>query len=99
MLWLATRPGQTAHTDDCQHKILINIAIHTFIFTSAVVRLADIQRGEGKAEWQKRSLRGRFLRIVFIAVNHRQMRKQLRKTQQLCAKSVSKGYVTWPRRV
>ncbi|EKG7885939.1 hypothetical protein ACXD50_004788 [Escherichia coli] len=73
--------------------------IHTFIFTSAVVRLADIQRGEGKAEWQKRSLRGRFLRIVFIAVNHRQMRKQLRKTQQLCAKSVSKGYVTWPRRV
>ncbi|SPX28800.1 Uncharacterised protein [Escherichia coli] len=39
------------------------------------------------------------MKIVFIAVNDRQMRKQLRKTQQLCAKSVSKGYVTWPRRV
>ncbi|WP_334032642.1 hypothetical protein, partial [Acinetobacter baumannii] len=87
------------HADDSQHKILINIAIHTFIITSALDSQADIQLGEDKAEWQKRSLRGRFLRIVFIAVNHRQMRKQLRKTQQLCAKSVSKGYVTWPRRV
>lgn len=77
----------------------ISCTIAIIIITSAVDSQADIQRDESKAEWQKRSLRGRFLKIVFIAVNDRQMRKQLRKTQQLCAKSVSKGYVTWPRRV